>query len=295
MRWLKPKAGRPARKKAASRRASWRASWRLGRGQPRWLRPALLGAAVAALVGGAVWLWPPGGVSTAATEARRAVIAYSARVGLVVSDVLLEGRRHTSRAALRKAVGLKRGDAMFGFDPQAMRDRLAALPWVREATVQRRLPGTVHVRIVERRPTALWQRGGRLALVDDEGVIITETNLGRYRSYLIVVGEDAPAHAASLIGLLAAEPGLARRVNAAVRVGKRRWNLELNGGIRVRLPEVDPHAAWLRLARLQRQYKLLARDVHTIDLRQPDRLIVETKSGRSPAVKATGGAAGRRT
>lgn len=291
MRWLKTWADKPAKMKPRARRASWR----LGRGQPRWLRPALLGGAVAALVGGGLWLWSSGGIATAMTEARRAVIAYSARIGLVVSDVLLEGRRHTSRAALQKAVGLKRGDAMFGFDPQAIQARLAALPWVRAATVQRRLPGTVHVRIAERRPTALWQRDGRLALVDDEGVIITETDLGRYRGYLIVVGEDAPAHAAALIGLLAAEPGLARRVNAAVRVGKRRWNLELNGGIRVRLPEVDPHAAWRRLARLQRQYKLLARDVRTIDLRQPDRLIVETRSGRSPAVKATGAAAGRRT
>lgn len=248
-----------------------------------------------AAIGGGLWLWSSGGMVTALTKVRSAVIGESARLGLVVDEILLEGRYHTSKRALQHAVGLKRGDAMFGFDPNVMHARLAALPWVREATIQRRLPGTIHIRINERRPTALWQRDGRLALIDDEGVIITETGLGRYRGYLIVVGEDAPAQAATLIELLAAEPGLARRVNAAVRVGKRRWNLELNGDIRVRLPEANPHRAWHRLARLQREHRLLARDVRTIDLRQPDRLIVETKSGRSPAIKATGKATGKRT
>ena len=61
---------------------------------------------------------------------------------------------------------------------------------------------------------------------------------------------------------------------AAVWMSERRWNLRLDNGVDVRLPEDDPADAWTRLARLERDHGLLARAVDAIDLRQPDRLIV---------------------
>jgi cell division protein FtsQ len=140
----------------------------------------------------------------------------------------------------------------------------------------------VQIRIVERIPLALWQRKGKLTLVDDRGEVITGRGIRRFRDLLIVVGDDAPRHAATLIAMLGREPELAGRVNAAVRVGKRRWNLELKGGIKVRLPEIDALGAWRRLAWLEKKHRLLDREVKSVDLRQPDRLILVTPSGVRP-------------
>ncbi len=277
MRWLNRKSRpRPRNVGAARRRRAAR----------RWLRPIgrafLIAAAFAVAFGGPAWLWRSGWVATAMVDGYRAVLAYSTDIGLTVREVTLEGRIHTPRQQVVKAVGLKRGDALLGFDPGAIRSRLVALPWVREAAVQRQLPGTVRIRIVERLPLALWQRKGKLTLVDDRGEIITRRGLRRFRDLLIIVGDDAPEHAAELIAMLGDEPELARRVDAAVRVGKRRWNLELKGGIKVRLPENNAPAAWRKLARLERKHRLLARDVRAVDLRQPDRLILVTPSGVRP-------------
>jgi cell division protein FtsQ len=69
-------------------------------------------------------------------------------------------------------------------------------------------------------------------------------------------------------------------VRAAVRVGGRRWNLRLAGGIDVQLPEQDPSSAWLRLAQYQRSHSVLSRDVTVVDLRLPDRLIVRKSPQR---------------
>ena len=274
MRWLKR---RDSEAKTAKRKLP-RRPFPFSRRIQLALRAAAIGAIIAGAVGGPVLLWRNGALDLVAEGLRGIVVAETRQMGLSVQDVQLEGRRLAPRAAVSRAVGLERGDAMLGFDPSEIRRRLVAIPWVRDATVERRLPGTVRIRIQERQPMALWQRHGRLALVDDEGVVITEKpqEIAHFRNLLIVVGPDAPRNAPTLIAMIESEPSLAPRVSAAVRVGERRWNIELASGVKIELPERDPHEAWRRLARLQARDKLLERDVLTIDMRLPDRLIVRT-------------------
>ena len=61
---------------------------------------------------------------------------------------------------------------------------------------------------------------------------------------------------------------------AAVRVGGRRWNLRLNNGADVLLPEGAEAPAMARLMELQTAQALLDRPVQALDLRLPDRLVV---------------------
>ncbi|MGH7093497.1 MAG: cell division protein FtsQ/DivIB, partial [Stellaceae bacterium] len=106
--------------------------------------------------------------------------------------------------------------------------------------------------------------------------IIPVTDLARFSRLPTVVGADAPAHARELLDMLGSEPRLAARVTAAIRVGGRRWDLRIDHAIDVMLPEEDPAAAWERLAEAERSNDLLQRNVQTIDLRLPDRLVIRT-------------------
>ncbi len=121
----------------------------------------------------------------------------------------------------------------------------------------------------------------RVPARDAKGAVVQD-EAGEFAHLPIVVGDDAPAHAEALLFLLATEPDLQKRVTAAVRVGGRRWNLKLDNGIDVRLPEEDAASAWSRLATLERDNKLLSRDVVAIDLRLPDRLIVRVGADTAP-------------
>lgn len=202
--------------------------------------------------------------------------AATASLGLTVDDVLVEGRERTPGDEILKILSVERGTAILRVDAGEARRQLEALPWVKHATVQRRLPGIVYVQLIERQPMALWQLRGEFQVIDQDGEVIAGAEAKRFAELPLVVGSGAPEHTRTLLALLDTQPALRDRVEAAVRVSDRRWNLRLKGGVDVRLPEEAAEAAWSQLARIDREHGLLARDVVMIDLRLPDRLIVRT-------------------
>ena len=247
----------------------------LWRRQRRRLRPAGWGLVGLLAVGGIATLVrtvQPG--STVASWRER----LGATTSLVVQDIVIEGRAKTPEPMLRAALGVSRGDRLLGFSLEAARTRIEGLTWVQHATIERRLPGTVVVTLQERRPFAVWQTGGRFVLIDRAGQVVAEQDpvkdAAAFATLPLVVGPGAPEHAAALLDQLAAQPTLRARVVAAVRVGERRWNLRLNNGADVLLPEGNEVAAMGRLMEMHTAQALLDRPLQTLDLRLPDRLVV---------------------
>ena len=220
------------------------------------------------LLGGGAWFFHHYnliGKSQAAVNSFRTEI--SAFLDLRLADILVFGRKRTTQAEILGAIGLRRGSPIAELDLELARAKLETLPWVKTATIVRHLPGTLSIAIIEREAIAQWQRDGKFVLVDREGIEIVSKYSSEFSSLPVVIGEDAPANAASLFEVLAEEPDLWNRVKAATRVGKRRWNVRLDDfekGIDIRLPE-DTAEAWSRLADLERTHKLLERKVIMVD------------------------------
>lgn len=202
------------------------------------------------------------------------VLDGTARFGLAVADVRVEGREATDRDTILAALGAAPGTPILAVSPSRAKEQIEKLPWVHSAVVERSLPDTIYVRLVERKPLALWQHGGKLDLIDHEGSVIPVTHLDRFAKLPMVIGEHAASHAAELIDMLTTEPDLAARVSAAIRVGDRRWNLRVDNAIEVLLPADSPASAWAQLASLERSSAILKRDVQVVDVRLPDRLVV---------------------
>lgn len=222
----------------------------------------------------------------ALSQATDRVIAATALLGLVVTDIQVEGRETTDVATIMAALSAARGAPILAISPGRAKEQLEALPWVRSATIERRLPGTLFVKLIERHPLALWQHDRVQQLIDRDGKVIPLDDLSRFAHLPIVVGDDAPPNAARLIDMLASERELAARVTAAVRIGGRRWNLRIDDAIDVMLPEDNPESAWSRLAELERTSLLLKRDVQTVDLRLPDRLVLRVNAPPAPSPAA---------
>ena len=231
-------------------------------------------------VGGPAWLWQSGRMNLATQSVWQATSSRLGEAGLRVEEILLQGREHESAKRITRVINIKRGTPILAINLQDARERIEALSWVRVASVERDFPNTIRIKIVERQPLALWQRENKLALIDNDGVIITTSGLERFRHLLVVVGKTAPAHTASLMQTLAKDPDLQKRVNAAVRIGNRRWDIKMDNGIYIRLPEKGTGAAWRRFAELERKYELLKQDLLSIDLRMPGQLIVRARGDR---------------
>ena len=241
---------------------------------PRMLRLGAIGFAGALLIGAAGYAVASGWAGERLDAVGRGLVAAAADSGLRVRNVLVEGRSETKAADILEALEAERGAPLLAIDVAGAKERLERLPWVRSATVERRLPDTLRVRVEERKAFALWQQGKRLAVIDRDGTVIVRDNLARFADRPLVVGEGAERRAAEIVDLLAGDPQLRREVEAAVLVSGRRWNLRLKGGIEVRLPEEGMDQAWSQLARMVREEGLLGRAVTMVDLRQPDKAIV---------------------
>lgn len=222
------------------------------------------------------------GIVTNWADLEQRLIALSADAGFQVRAVEVEGRERASAEAILSAIGVARGTPIFAIDPAAAKARLEHVPWVRSASVYRRLPDTLFIVMTEQEPLAFWQRGAALTLIDRDGKPIAERNLGEYSRLPVLVGDDAPANAEAVIKLLDSEPKLAEQVAAAVRVGGRRWNVEFKNGVAVALPEDDATGAWHRLAAIEKNHRVLERRVLLVDLRLPDRVYLRLPPDLAP-------------
>ncbi|HTR16230.1 MAG TPA: cell division protein FtsQ/DivIB [Acetobacteraceae bacterium] len=195
-------------------------------------------------------------------------------LGLKVRDIVVEGRVNTPEPLLREAIGVSAGDPILGFSVEGARQRIESLSWVQHVAVERRLPGTIVVQITERRPFAIWQTQGRFVLIDRDGQVVADEDVAAFAELPLVVGTGAPEQAAALIDTLDTAPEIKNRIAAAVRVGQRRWNLQLRNHLTVLLPEGHVPEALARLTELQTTQSLLDRPLAVVDLRLPDRLVV---------------------
>jgi cell division protein FtsQ len=156
--------------------------------------------------------------------------------GLGLDQVTLIGHRYTADTDIFEAIGLKRARTMLSFDPAAAQARLAELPWIQQASLERVFPDRLEVRVTERTPVAVWGRGERSFLIDGAGRTLAQVPAEVMPELPRVTGEGADSAAAGLFAVLAPFPDLKARIASAERVGGRRWTLRLNGGGAIQLP-----------------------------------------------------------
>ena len=228
----------------------------------------VLATAAAVIVAGLMGYW-----RRAADE----IVRQSAVAGLEVRHVEVTGTRELALLPIYQAALPGSDNAMLTSDLGAIRERLRALPWVADASVSRRLPDTLAIAITERRPVALWQHKQRLQAIDINGVPLTHDRLERFAKLPLVVGPGANTRVREFLTLAATAPTLAPKVNAAVLVGGRRWDLKFKTGETLSLPDTPAEAsdALKRFARLDGNAEgLLGGRFERFDMRLKGRMIV---------------------
>jgi len=269
---------------------------------PRWLRrparalgrltsgevefPRFTGLIASALLIGSAGLYGMvlGGHSSTVAQ------ALSARSGFAIEDIKVTGNRQTSELDIFDRIGLDGWTALIGFDAGEARHRIANLPWVDQVAVRKVYPSTLEVDIVERQAFAVWQSGRKLSVIDAAGQSIASTSGRRHASLPLLIGQGADQAGTAFLALMQGYPQLATRAVGYIRIADRRWDLRLDNGVTIQLPENDVERALREIVELDRRNAILSRDIVSVDMRFPDRLVLrltpDSSEARDAALKS---------
>ena len=208
--------------------------------------------------------------------------------GFAMSRVEIKGARRVSRLDIYNVAFDQPSMAMPLVDLDATRARLLQFGWVKEARVSRRLPDTLVIEVIERRPAAIWQHNQQLTLIDSDGVVLEPVRLEAMPDLPLMIGPAANLHVQSLDRLLAAAPHLRPQVAGATWVGGRRWDVRFSTGEILTLPEGEEAAnrAIVRFARMDQQTQMLGRGFVRFDMRDPRRMVVRVSREPGSSVPA---------
>ena len=93
---------------------------------------------------------------------------------LSVQTVEVVGAHHMSASQVAQAAGLGQGLSVISVDGELARERLLEQTWIRTASVQPELPGTVTIQVSEWEPVAVYHAGQstKLFLLSDQAVVL---------------------------------------------------------------------------------------------------------------------------
>lgn len=237
--------------------------------------------------------WLGGGYEATARDHGAPRDALARIAGFELKAITLTGQRELAEGDILEAAQLSTRDALPFIDAQALRDRLLKLPLVRDAEVSKLYPDHVVISVKEREAFAYWQRAGKISVIARDGTVIDELRDETELALPFVVGEGANARVEEYLKLAQIAGGLRAPARAGILVSGRRWTLRLDNGVDVKLPETKPEQALERLVRLDRDHKILNRDVLSLDMRIEGRATLRLseeayaaraeKLGRKPA------------
>lgn len=226
------------------------------------------------------WIWLSGAPQNAFAWSKNFVIEKSAAAGFRTQNILVEGRVYSDAEILLALIDIEKGDPLLTFNPRKAADLIGRMSWVREVNVQRQWPDSIYVGLTERVPIALWKSKKKVYVIDERGAVITDFKLERFGDLLLIDGgQDAALKSVNLIQNLQVEMLVYERAEQAKWVGSRRWDVTLKSGVTVKLPEEDVSLALHRLSTAQEESNLLDKDLISIDLRDPMRMIIRTRPG----------------
>jgi cell division protein FtsQ len=243
---------------------------------------ALIGAVMfgGIAVAGAAWLGPS--LFDAREAFARSADGVVANAGFEIEAITIEampGAAELSEAReqeVRALVVPAGRHSILSLDPIEVRRRIESLDWVADARVRRLWPSTLVVQIERRQEYVVWEYGeGQASVIDLNGERLLTERAADHPHLLRLRGKGAGPAAQPVLQALENLPELNSRIERLERIGERRWDVRLETGAVIALPEEGAPEALQRLERLHQRYSLLDRPLTRLDMRAPGRLAVQ--------------------
>ena len=206
-------------------------------------------------------------ISLSFLEIRRSI---EERPEFMVHVMAIEGASDELAQDIREIVPLDFPISSFDLDLPGMVDLVSDLDAVAQVDMIIRPGGVLEVTLAERSAAIVWQSRDALEALDATGHRVGPIAARTDRPELpFLLGDGADGHVPEAIELMYAANRVLPNVLGLVRVGERRWDMVLKEGPRIKLPEQGAVNALRWVLAQHGAQDLLARDVTTVDMRNP--------------------------
>jgi cell division protein FtsQ len=121
--------------------------------------------------------------------------------GFRVERIEVAGNERLTRDEVLSRAGLAPGSSIFDVDILQARRNLLLDPWIVRVFVEKKMPATVLVRLVERRPIAVLSGDGVLHLVGEDAAVIAPVRTAEAPDLPVLTGFDLDRRRTDPVGL----------------------------------------------------------------------------------------------
>ncbi len=212
------------------------------------------------------------------------------RPEFMVKGMAIDGASTTLAGHVREVMPVDLPISSFDLDLEAMRKQVESLDAVKKVEVRVKAGGLLQVNIEERVPAIIWRGPDGLELLDAGGHRVAALGSRLERSDLpLIAGEGANAAVPEALALFKTAEPIKGRLTGMVRMAEMRWDVVLDRGQRIMLPQNGAGPALDRVIALNEAQELLSRDVARVDIRNAKRPTLRLTEGAMDELRALKG------
>ena len=194
--------------------------------------------------------------------------------GFKIKNILISGTHNLSQDYLRNIINTQNHINILNVNLHTIYNKIIQNSWVEEIYVERILPDTIKIKVLEKKPIAIWQNHKGNKLITINGDVISHANVNKFKnSFPIIKGEKSKENISTILKILDTNKNFAKNIWSLTFINQRRWDLHFNQGLIVRLPSQDVIKAWQKIIKLQTNYNILNLRLTEIDLRNPKQIL----------------------
>ncbi len=194
--------------------------------------------------------------------------------GFKIKNILISGTHNLSQDYLRNIIKTQNHINILNVNLHRIYNKIIQNSWVEETYVERILPDTIKIKVLEKKPIAIWQNQKGNKLITINGDVISHANVNRFKNnFPIIKGEKSKKNISTILKILETNKNFSKNIWSLTFINQRRWDLHFNQGLIVRLPSQNVMKAWQKIIKLQTDYNILNLRLIEIDLRNPEQIL----------------------
>ncbi|WP_168463836.1 cell division protein FtsQ/DivIB [Wolbachia endosymbiont of Ctenocephalides felis wCfeT] len=200
------------------------------------------------------------------------VSSFLLNSGFKIDEVIVTGNKFVNEQDIVRLVDKSQPIIYVSLSKLAS-DIQSTNKWAKHVSVHRILPSTLQIDIEEHKPFALWKDNNKTSVIDSKGEVIVDDYL--IDNLVTISGQNSLSNLEFVKELLESKAQLSGKISSFICVGNRRWNVVLDDGPTVKLPEDNPLGAWDYLNHLHDTTDFAFSDWSIIDMRIADKIFVK--------------------